>query len=287
MKTIWKRFSQERPVPGQTIFINFDGSEHQRTAFVCERDNSRYQLVGDSTTFPLHPNFTWCYPEDQEQIKVEFEIKEEDRSAAMEKLIDDYFFPDLDKVNIGSLFVLGLDDDDLIDEDFEYDPEDLLDLKYDHDAEPQVTPTPGREPRNPKNVAASTKVPLSTLPIAVLCEVAGALGEGMIQYGKHNWYGDKIETAEYYDAALRHIFASLAGQDIDPKSGIDHISKAIAGLMVLRDAVIQGNAIDTRPPPTINKPIEEANERFQRIREETPDCCRHFDRESIRRRCSQ
>ena len=263
MKTIWKRFSQERPVPGKTIFIRLNGAEYQRTAFVCVDDNTRYQLVGDNEKLPLNPKFTWCYPEEQETLVnpcAEITLGAEDK---WNNLFLDSFF--LDRI-----------DEESDTEEFICEDQDCSCRESDEEG-----PT---ERRNPKNAAASTKVPLSTLPVPVLCEVAGALGEGMIQYGKHNWRGDRIEEAEYYDAALRHLMAWIEGQDIDPKSGIHHVSKAIAGLMVLRDAQIQGLTIDNRPPPTVNQPIEEANERFKRIREETPDCQRHFDRESIRKR---
>ena len=40
------------------------------------------------------------------------------------------------------------------------------------------------------------------------------------------------------------------GQDIDPDSGMNHITKAITSLVVLRDAMHQGKWTDDRPPPS-------------------------------------
>lgn len=47
---------------------------------------------------------------------------------------------------------------------------------------------------------------------------------------------------------MRHLMAWWEGQDLDPDSGLSHISKAMASLAVLRDCQIGGNAIDDRPP---------------------------------------
>ena len=47
---------------------------------------------------------------------------------------------------------------------------------------------------------------------------------------------------------MRHLASWWEGQDIDPDSGIHHISKAIASLFVLRDAMIHNKVSDDRPP---------------------------------------
>ena len=52
-----------------------------------------------------------------------------------------------------------------------------------------------------------------------------------------------------HDALLRHAFAWWEGEDIDPDSGLSHITKAIATLVVLRDAMLQNMCTDDRPPP--------------------------------------
>ena len=38
------------------------------------------------------------------------------------------------------------------------------------------------------------------------------------------------------------------GEDIDSESGINHLTKAIASLVVIRDGMMRGNAVDDRPP---------------------------------------
>lgn len=101
---------------------------------------------------------------------------------------------------------------------------------------------------NPKDRVGQTKVPFSALPAPVLGEVGLALAEGARKYGRHNYRVASILASVYYDAAMRHLTAWWEGQDIDPDSGLSHITKAISGLMVLRDCQMTGKVKDDRPP---------------------------------------
>lgn len=101
---------------------------------------------------------------------------------------------------------------------------------------------------NPKDAVGIKKIPFSTISAPVLAEVGVAMMEGSRKYGRHNYRVSKVRTSVYYDAALRHLTDFWEGTDIDPESGLSHITKAIAGLFVLRDAMIQGKLVDDRPP---------------------------------------
>lgn len=101
---------------------------------------------------------------------------------------------------------------------------------------------------NPKDAIGIRKAPLSTLSMPVCFEVGAGMLEGACKYGRHNYRVIGVRSSVYYDATMRHIGAWWEGQDIDPDSGIHHISKAIASLFVLRDAMIQGKCFDDRPP---------------------------------------
>ena len=83
-----------------------------------------------------------------------------------------------------------------------------------------------------------------------MAEVGVGMLEGSIKYGRHNYRAIGVRAEVYYDAARRHIDAWWEGEDIDPDSGLSHITKAICSLVVLRDAMIQGKLFDDRPPPT-------------------------------------
>jgi len=101
---------------------------------------------------------------------------------------------------------------------------------------------------NPKDAIGSKKAPLSTLSMPVCFEVAAGMLEGGCKYGRHNYRVIGVRSSVYYDATMRHLAAWWEGQDIDPDSGIHHVSKAIASLFVLRDAMIHGKVYDDRPP---------------------------------------
>lgn len=105
---------------------------------------------------------------------------------------------------------------------------------------------------NPKDIVGTSKPPLSTLPSGPLYEAAAALLEGGLKYGRHNYRVMGVRASIYFDAAMGHLWAWWEGEDLDDDSGIHHISKAIAGLMVLRDAQLEDNCDDDRPPSTQN-----------------------------------
>lgn len=104
------------------------------------------------------------------------------------------------------------------------------------------------KPTNPKDAVGIRKTPWSCLPIRVIGEVALALLEGARKYGRHNYRKMGVRSSVYYDATLRHLTAWFEGEDIDPDSGLSHVTKAIASLAVLRDSMIAGNWVDDRPP---------------------------------------
>ncbi len=101
---------------------------------------------------------------------------------------------------------------------------------------------------NPKDACGIAKVPMSVVPATVLQELGVAMLEGSLKYGRHNYRAVGVSSSVYYDALMRHMMAWWEGEDIDPDSGMSHIVKAIATLVVLLDSMIQGNITDDRPP---------------------------------------
>lgn len=108
----------------------------------------------------------------------------------------------------------------------------------------------GSKDSNPKEAFGSRKAGLSCISRQVMYEVGLAMLEGALKYGRHNYRVAGVRASTYYDACGRHMDAWWEGQDIDPDSGaqLHHVTKAIAGLTVVRDSMLAGNWTDDRPP---------------------------------------
>lgn len=121
------------------------------------------------------------------------------------------------------------------------------------------------KPTNPKDAVGVSKAPLSVLPFRVLWGVAQAFLEGALKYGRHNYRTAGVRASVYFDAVQRHMGAWWEGEDIDPDSGLSHIDKAIASLMVLRDGMYQGNWNDDRPPKDRKGVVYKASENVKHL----------------------
>lgn len=124
---------------------------------------------------------------------------------------------------------------------------------------------------NPKDAVGTRKAPMSTVPAEVMLEIGLGMLEGARKYGRHNYRAIGVRASVYYDAAMRHLMAWWEGEDIDPASGIPHISKALATLTVLRDAEINRKCVDDRPPRLNPGWVELLNAKAGEIVDKYPD----------------
>jgi len=128
-------------------------------------------------------------------------------------------------------------------------PEEILPLK-DVVAQP-VSLADNVKDSNPKDAIGITKAPISTVSFPVMAELGVAMLEGALKYGKHNYREIGVRASVYLDACInRHLGAWIEGQDTDPDSGLSHLVKAIACLMIMRDAQMRGKLVDDRPVGT-------------------------------------
>ena len=137
-----------------------------------------------------------------------------------------------------------------------------------------------RKDTNPKDAVGVKKAPVSTVSGAVIAELGLAMLEGARKYGRHNYRVAGVRASVYRDAAFRHLNEWWEGQDIDPDSGLSHITKAIASLCVLRDAMIMGNWTDDRPPPLPEDFLRSLNAKAAEIIEKYPEAKDPFTKES-------
>lgn len=128
-----------------------------------------------------------------------------------------------------------------------------------------------RKDTNPKDSVGIKKAPMSTISAPVLMEVGVAMLEGARKYGRHNYRKTGVLASVYYDATLRHMMDWWEGEDIDPDSGLSHVTKAIASLSVLRDAMINNKFYDDRPPKSPNEWMKDLNKKAAEVIEKYPD----------------
>ena len=134
---------------------------------------------------------------------------------------------------------------------------------------------PETKPSNPKDAVGVKKTPFSVIPLAVIGRIALALLEGARKYGRHNYRAAGVRASVYFDAATGHLFDWWEGQDIDPESQLCHIDKALASLVVLRDAMLQDMWEDDRPPRSKVLPRQgnnaAASDIIERVRPNDPE----------------
>ena len=134
-----------------------------------------------------------------------------------------------------------------------------------------------KKPSNPKESLGIKKVPLHTLPCGPIMELGLAMMEGGRKYGTHNYRAINVRTSTYYNAVMRHVMAWWEGEDIDPDSGISHLIKAMACLLVLRDSMLMGNCTDDRPIQYPNKlSIKDFNKQASDIINKYKECAKPF-----------
>lgn len=134
---------------------------------------------------------------------------------------------------------------------------------------------------NPKDAVGTKKVSISVVPGPVIMEVALGMLEGARKYGRHNYRIAGVRGSIYVDAAVRHILDFWEGTDTDPDSGLHHITKAIASLVVLRDSQIRNNWVDDRPPKVEPGWIQQLNKIAGEIIDKYPDAVPAFTEKEL------
>ena len=103
---------------------------------------------------------------------------------------------------------------------------------------------------NPKQAFGDAKRKTQWVPPALHLGAAVAFAEGGAKYGPFNWRETQVEAMTYVGAILRHIFAYLDREDVDPESKVGklHLEGIAACVGILLDCTYRGDLIDNRPP---------------------------------------
>ena len=75
------------------------------------------------------------------------------------------------------------------------------------------------------------KPKMNLLPPKAIMEVAKVLTFGAEKYGAENWKELEDLQNRYTAGALRHIFAHMDGEKLDPETGLSHMAHALCCLL--------------------------------------------------------
>lgn len=106
--------------------------------------------------------------------------------------------------------------------------------------------TGAAKPTNPKDIVATTKLPLHLIPMITQAYLAIGHFNGLRKYGRDNWRASGVLASIYVSAALRHINSWNEGEELDPDDGVPHLMGAITSLSILIDAQYTGMLNDDR-----------------------------------------
>ena len=90
--------------------------------------------------------------------------------------------------------------------------------------------------------------PYGSIPPSFFIELGKVLTFGAKKYAAFNWcLGDGLDSLRLYGATLRHLVAYHNGENLDPESGLLHLSHVACELMFLLYFQVKGLGKDTRP----------------------------------------
>lgn len=123
---------------------------------------------------------------------------------------------------------------------------------------------------NPKDSIGVLKADMSVVPTPVLYGLSLAMLEGALKYGKFNYREVGVRASIYIAALKRHVDSWEEGEDYDPDLEaigvkVSHLDKAIACLVILRDAMIRGKLEDDRRPASPKGWLQGFNEEAKKM----------------------
>lgn len=104
------------------------------------------------------------------------------------------------------------------------------------------------KPTNPKDAAATTRIPLWLLSPIAKAEWAAAQFAGLLKYGAWNWREAGVRSSVYISAIERHLDAWKSGEELDPIDETHHLGNIMASAAILLEAKEAGKLVDDRPP---------------------------------------
>ena len=96
------------------------------------------------------------------------------------------------------------------------------------------------------------KPKMHLLPPKAINEVAKVLTFGAQKYDEENWRKLEDLQSRYSSGALRHIFAHLDSENLDPESGLSHLAHAICCLLFKLEIELEDAKIEEEKPREVD-----------------------------------
>lgn len=101
---------------------------------------------------------------------------------------------------------------------------------------------------NPKDAAATSRVPLHMVPDSLNIFAAMAFAEGDSKYIAYNFRVAGVRASVYVSALRRHLMRYFNGEWADKKTNVPHLASVAACTAILIDGHVTGLIQDDRPP---------------------------------------
>lgn len=114
---------------------------------------------------------------------------------------------------------------------------------------------------NPKDAAASYRLPIHMVPDTLILYAAMAFAEGDSKYVAYNFRIAGVRASVYISALRRHLMRYVNGEWADKKTKVPHLASVAACVAILIDGHVTKTIVDDRPPAVdLGDEIERAEE---------------------------
>jgi len=113
---------------------------------------------------------------------------------------------------------------------------------------PMAYESTGNKESNPKDAAATGRIPMHMVPDTLMLFAAMGFAEGDSKYIAYNFRVAGVRVSVYVSALRRHLMRYFNGEWADKKTGVPHLASVAACTAILIDGHVVGNIVDDRPP---------------------------------------
>lgn len=102
---------------------------------------------------------------------------------------------------------------------------------------------------DPKQSQAVKKMSFDAIPVSLLITAQPGCKNGADKYGAYNWLeldDSSMSLMTYLNAVQRHLILFRVGQDHTSDTGVHNLDSIVAGIAVLRDAMMFNKVNDDR-----------------------------------------